>query len=117
MAIEHKERLVRTVLDSETGKHVDFLNAQISDFEKKRLNTRYIAMPVSVSKVAWVNMLRAGCNRIVCITDKPFTRAPDCIINIMFENANESEFAKNEYCEKNCLYKCIKGQEYKRREV
>ncbi len=70
MATEHKERLVRTVLSNEAGKHVDFLNAQLSDFEKKRLNTHYIAIPVPVSKIGWVNMLRAGCSEIVCITDK-----------------------------------------------
>lgn len=40
-----------------------------------------------------------------------FEITKDCIINEYFGN---SKFYKLEYCEKNCQYRCVKNQDYKK---
>lgn len=41
----------------------------------------------------------------------------DCIIMDYFTDANEPDFFRREYCEKNCGLKCLKGEYYKLRET
>ncbi len=74
MALIRNERLVRTVRNHEVEDCLKHLNGRVSDFEKKRLNTRYIAIPIPISKVEWINILRAGCKEIICITEKEVTK-------------------------------------------
>ncbi len=40
--------------------------------------------------------------------------AKDCIINEMFVDCNEPEFIREEYCKKNCVYKCLNDEDYKK---
>lgn len=44
---------------------------------------------------------------------KKFIRPENCIINDMFMDGNNPEFLRNEYCEKNCNYRCVNGKIYK----
>ncbi|MFA6282316.1 MAG: hypothetical protein WCY05_07445 [Candidatus Omnitrophota bacterium] len=41
----------------------------------------------------------------------------DCIIMDYFTDANEPDFLRREYCEKNCGLKCLNGESYKRSET
>jgi hypothetical protein len=54
------------------------------------------------------------CKKTLGINDN-FEIANDCHINDMFKDANESNFAKLEYCKENCNFRCIKDKEYKKR--
>ena len=38
----------------------------------------------------------------------------DCIIHQLFLNSNDPEYYQEEYCFKNCRFKCLKNQEYKK---
>jgi hypothetical protein len=38
----------------------------------------------------------------------------DCIINVLFVNSNNPKFYRQEYCEKNCQFKCLTGKKYKK---
>ena len=39
----------------------------------------------------------------------------DCIIHTFFINANNPEKERLEYCKKNCQFKCIKKEYYKKK--
>jgi len=41
----------------------------------------------------------------------------DCIIHTYFVDANNPQKERARYCEKNCNYRCLNGEEYKRKEV
>ncbi len=51
---------------------------------------------------------QAGKGKVDSRTDK---RAKDCIIWTMFDGHHKPI---DEYCEKNCRYRCLVGREYKR---
>ena len=42
-----------------------------------------------------------------------FTRAVDCIINILFNDSNNPDDERRGYCYKNCQFKCRHGKAYK----
>jgi len=51
------------------------------------------------------------------LIQNPKPPAEDCIINDMFENSNNPNAARIEYCRDFCQWKCMTGKRYKRREV
>jgi len=46
--------------------------------------------------------------------NRKFKPAKDCIIHNYFKDANHRKYYIQEYCRKNCNYRCLKGLNYKK---